>query len=62
MLDDDDGVASVTELKKRVDEPFIVDGVEADGRFIQNVGDADEVVPDLRGKVDALGLAAGKGS
>ena len=43
------------------DQPGIVAGVQADGRFIQHVEHAGEIGAELSGQADALGLAAGEG-
>ena len=58
VLDDEDGVAEVTEAFERGDEAFVVALVEADARFVEHVEDAGESAADLRGQADALRFAA----
>ena len=58
VLDDDDGVAQVAQPLQRGDEALVVALVQADGRLVQHVEDADEAAPDLAGQADALRLAA----
>ena len=60
MLDDDDGVAEVTQALERCDELGIVALMESDARLVQNIQNTDEQRADLRGKSDALCLAARK--
>ena len=43
-------------------EPVVVALVQADGRLIEHVADADQAAADLRGQADALGFAAGEGA
>ena len=60
MLDDDDRVPQVAELFQRVEQPFVVAGVQADGRLVEDVRHAHQAAPDLAGQADALELAAGE--
>ncbi len=55
------GVAHVTQLFECVDQPQIVFLMQADGRFVKHVQNAHQSGADLRGKPDALALAAGQG-
>ena len=45
---------------QRADQPVVVALVQADGRLVQHVADADQAAADLRGQADPLGLAAGE--
>ena len=60
MLDDEDGVAEVSQSRERMQQPVVVAGVEPNGRLIQHVENAAEAGTDLRGQADALGFTAGK--
>ena len=54
------GVAALLETAQGADEPFVVARMQADGRFVEHVGDAHEAGAELRGKAYALGFAAGE--
>ena len=58
VLDHDDGVAEVAQMLQRGDKPLVVALMQADRRFVQDIEHAHEPCADLRGKADALGLAA----
>ena len=60
VLDDDQGVAEVLEPHQRLDEALVVALVQADGRLVEDVEDADQAGADLGRQPDALGLAAGQ--
>ena len=60
MFDHDQRVAEVTQVVQRFDQAFVVALVQADGRLVEHVHDADQAGADLRGQADALRLAAGK--
>lgn len=60
VLDDDERVAHVAQPDQGLDQPVVVALVQADGRLVQDVQDADEAGADLGGQADALGLAAGE--
>jgi hypothetical protein len=62
VLDDNDGVAEVSQVLKGADEAGVVGGVEADGGLVADVEDAGKAGADLGGEADALGLAAGEGA
>jgi hypothetical protein len=62
VLDDDDGVAGVTEFFEDADEAVGVARVQADGRFVEDKEGVDQTRAEAGGEVDALGLAAGKGA
>ena len=51
----------VAEGDEGFQERGVVAGVEADGRFVEDVEDAAQVGAELGGEADALGLAAGEG-
>src|SRR5690606_30059850 len=61
VLDHDQSVAHVAEPDQGVEQAHVVALVEADGRLVQHVQDADEAGADLRGEPDALRLAARQG-
>jgi hypothetical protein len=58
VLDDDEGVAEVTQSDQGLDQALVVALVQPDGGLVEDVEDADESGPDLGGEPDALGLAA----
>ena len=58
VLDDDQGVAELLEAHEGLDQPVVVALVEADGRLVEDVEDADETGADLGREPDPLGLAA----
>ena len=61
VFDDEDGVAEVAESEQGLDEAVVVRRMQADGRLIADVEDADEAGTYLRREPDALGLAAAEG-
>ncbi len=61
VLDDEDGIAEVAQLMEDFDEAGGVAGVEADGRFVEDVAGAHEPGAETGGELDALGFAAGEG-
>ena len=61
VLDHDDGIADGLQTLERADQPGVVALVQADGRLIEHIADADQPAADLRGQADALGFAAGEG-
>ena len=52
--------ADVAQAAKGVEQLVVVALVQADGRLVQDIQDADEARADLRGQTDALALAAGE--
>ena len=54
VLDDDDRVAQVAQLRERVEQPVVVARVQADRRLVENVEHADQAAADLAGQADAL--------
>ena len=57
VLDHDDRVAEVAQPLERADEALVVPLVQADGRLVEDVEDADQAAADLAGQADPLGLA-----
>ena len=60
VLDDDQGVAEVLEPEQGLDQLLVVALVQADGRLVEDVEDADQAGADLGGEPDPLRLAAGQ--
>ncbi|VWM05150.1 Uncharacterised protein [Collinsella intestinalis] len=60
VLDDDHGVAQITQTLERGDESLVIALMQADGGLIQDVEHAHEARADLGRQADALGLAARK--
>ena len=60
VLDDDDRVAHVAQLRERVEQLFVVARMQADRRFVEDIEHADQAAADLPGQADALRFAAGK--
>src|SRR5262245_8404984 len=58
MLDDDDGVADIAQMDEGFEEARIVALMQADRRLVQHIEHASEARADLRGKPNALALAA----
>ncbi len=58
MLDDDDRVAHVAQLRERVEQLLIVARVQADRRFVEDVEHADQAAADLPGQPNSLRFAA----
>ena len=60
VFDDDESIAAIAELEEGLDELGVITGVEADGRFIEDVEYAGKVGAELGGEPDALGFASGE--
>ena len=60
VLDDDERVAEVAQAAQRVEQLVVVALVQADARLVEDIEHAHQGGADLRGKADALGLAAGE--
>ena len=58
VLDHDHRVAQVAQPLQGGDEALVVALVQADGRLVEHVEDADEAAADLAGQADALRLTA----
>src|SRR5205085_9286421 len=58
MFDDKDGVAEVAEVLEDFDQAFGVAGMEANGRFVQDVDGTDEPRAQTRGQLYTLRLSA----
>ena len=60
VLDDKNGVADVAQTAERVEQLVVIPLVQADGRLVEDIQNADEARADLRGQPDTLALAAGE--
>src|SRR5277367_6170007 len=60
VLDHQHGVAEFLEALERRQQALIVALMQSDRRLVENVEHANEARTDLRGKADALALAAGE--
>ncbi len=60
VFDHQHRVSAVAELAKRIEQPAVVAGVQADGRLVEHVGHALQRGAHLSGEADALGLATGQ--
>ena len=60
VLYDDQRVAFRFEFFQHLEQDAVVARVQADGGFIENVGDTAQIGAQLRGQADALRLAAGE--
>ena len=60
MLDDKHGVADVAQTAEGVEQLVVIPLVQADGRLVEDIQNADEARADLRGQPDTLAFAAGK--
>src|SRR5262245_60584165 len=61
VLDDDEGIADVTQREQGLDEAGIVALVKPYAGLIEDVHDTHQARADLGGEADALGLTAGEG-
>ncbi len=62
VLNDEDGIAEVSQSFQGADEAFIIRWMKADAGLIEDVEDSCKPCADLRGEPDALGFATGKGA
>ena len=62
VLDDNYGVAEISEPLQRLYEPVVVRRMQADGRLVADVEHAHQARADLRRQSDALRLAPAEGS
>ena len=62
VLNHDDRISQIAKPGKCCKKAGIIALMKSDGRFIQNVKHTRQPRTDLRGKADALALAAGKGA
>ncbi|GAA3352074.1 hypothetical protein GCM10020358_84960 [Amorphoplanes nipponensis] len=62
MFDDEHGVALVAQVQQQVVHALDVVRVQADGGFVEDVGDVGEGGAEVADHLDALGLAAGEGA
>ena len=58
VFDDDQRIAVLRELGQRVEQHLVVARMQADGGLVEHVTHALQVGAELRGKADALRLAA----
>ena len=58
VLDHQDGIASIPECREHVEQPVLLDRVQADRRLVEDVQDAAQVGADLGGEPEALRLSA----
>ena len=58
MFYDKDRVAGIAERLEGTDELDVVALVKANARLVEDLEDADQLTANLRGKTDALALAA----
>ena len=61
VFDHNQRIAKVAQMVQGFDESFVVALVQADGRLVEHVHDADQTGTDLRGESDALRFTAGQG-
>ena len=61
VLDHNQRIAKVSQMMQGLDESFVVALVQADGRLVEHVHDADQTGANLRGESDALRFTAGQG-
>ncbi len=57
VLDDQNRIANVGQFAQRFDQALVVALVQANARFVENVGNARELRADLRCQANALTLA-----
>ncbi len=60
VFDDDHGVADVSQVFERVEQPRVVALMQPDRRLVEHVKHARQPGADLRGEADALAFAAGE--
>jgi hypothetical protein len=56
MLDEDERVSKVAEMKEEVEESRVIGGVKTDAGFIEHVEDSSEAAADLGGKACTAGF------
>ena len=62
MLHDDHGIAQISEMVQRVEQLVVVPLVKADGRLVQDIGNAHQAGADLCRQADPLRFSAGQRS
>ena len=60
MLDEDEGVSKVAEMKKEVEESRVIGGVKTDAGFIEYVENPSEATADLGGESCTAGFPSSK--
>ena len=58
MLYHNHGVTQVAQMNQGREQALVIALVQADGRLVEDVHDADQSRADLAGQANALGLAA----
>ena len=58
MFDDQNGISHLFQSKQRPDQFVVVDGMEADRRFVHDINRPDKPRADLRGEPDPLRFSA----
>ena len=58
VFDDDDSVSLIAEFEQDLDESAIVDGMQADGRFVEDVDDAHKSHAQLGRQAHPLGFSS----
>ena len=56
MLDEDERISKVAEMKEEVEESRVIGGVKTDAGFIEHVEDSSETAADLGGKACTAGF------
>src|SRR5690606_11738777 len=60
VLHHDHRIAQVTQVGEGAQQAFVVTLMQANGRFVEDVHDADQAGADLAGQANALGFATGQ--
>ena len=60
VLNDENGIAKITEAFERTQKALIVTRVQADAGFVKNVENAAKTRSNLRGKSNTLGFSSGE--
>jgi hypothetical protein len=56
MLDEDERISKVAEMKEQIEEPRVIGGMKTDTGFIEYVEDSREAAADLGGKACTAGF------
>ena len=59
VLDHNHRIAEIAKPRQRIQQPLIVALMQSDGRLIENIEDAHQPRPDLRGQTNPLALSSG---
>jgi hypothetical protein len=60
MLDENEGVSKVAEMKEKVEESRVIGGMKTDAGFIEYVEDSSEAAADLSGEACTAGFPSRK--